>query len=140
MDKKIFFKKGSAELLSFVIILPLITIVVSFMTFCISVANEKQQLEYITYSVARCASITDTYSEAIRNCETILECSYKDSGTSFSFDIKQTDGKGNYYEIKEENEWQKFDYIAVTVTIENSKFQSISDEPITSTMIVMLEN
>ena len=137
-EKKAFFKRGSAELLSFVIILPIVTLVISFMLFCITVSNEKQRLEYITYSVARCASITDTYSEAMKNCQSILNCSFDDD-TSFSVEMKRVDEYGRYHKITNETQWEKGEFIAVTVTVQNDKIQALSNDSISSTIVVMLE-
>ena len=102
-----FFKKGSGELVSFVMVLPVLCLIIMFMATLIQVTIARQKLEYATYSICRAAVITDDYYIAMNNAEFVAE---ENGGFSISF-YKYDGG-----ELLDRDDWVKGSFVSLKVT------------------------
>ena len=66
---KKFWKKGSAEMMSFIALAPTMLILFALLVSVVQATSFKEKLEYTTYVAARAASLSDTISEARSNAK-----------------------------------------------------------------------
>lgn len=73
MHKEIFtkeyWKKGSAEMLSFIALAPTMLILFTLLVSVVQATSFREKLEYTTYVAARAASLSDTLSDAKDNAK-----------------------------------------------------------------------
>ena len=73
MHKEIFtkeyWKKGSAEMLSFIALAPTMLILFALLVSVVQATSFREKLEYTTYVAARAASLSDTLSDAKDNAK-----------------------------------------------------------------------
>ena len=67
--KKKFWKKGSAEMMSFIALAPTMLILFALLVSVVQAGSFKEKLEYTTYVAARAATLSDTQREALSNAK-----------------------------------------------------------------------
>lgn len=128
-----FFKKGSGELVAFVLILPILCLIIMFMATLIQITMARQNLEYVTYSIGRSAVITDDFAVAMQNAQFIAS-----ENGNFSISFYGYNDAGFY--ALSPDDWVKGNYVALRVT-EKVKplFPYLFSDTYYSVVVMMIE-
>lgn len=122
MHKKVFtkkfWKKGSAEMMSFIALAPTMLILFALLVSVVQATSFKEKLEYTTYVAARAASLSDTLKEAKSNAKKAASAnlsSYGDVYEPGSLKVQVSNVAGT--------KWKKGGYMRCKVTV---KFKGIT--------------
>ena len=75
-----FWKKGSAEILGFTVILPMIVFCITVITSLVQLSITQEHLEYTVYSAARAAVTSDDDVTAITRAKEVAESCFEEAG------------------------------------------------------------
>ena len=116
--KKKFWKKGSAEMMSFIALAPTMLILFALLVSVVQAGSFKEKLEYTTYVAARAATLSDTQREALSNAKKAAKAnlsSYGDVYEPGSLKVEVANVAGS--------KWKKGGYMICKVSV---KFKGIT--------------
>ena len=131
---KKFWKRGSAETMSFIALAPTILILFAMLVCVVQAASFKEKLEYTTYVAARVAALSETKSEALSNAKKAAKAnldSYGDVYDKSSLKVEVTNVAGS--------KWEKGGYMQCKVTVKFKGIAKISNGKKTYKMVMAIE-
>lgn len=142
LKKKTSWRKGSSELISMCIVLPVIFLLIFSVIGIIQMGLVRQTLEYTAYLSGRAAVVCETMDEAKTQAEsaakmTISQSTFGVDADSVSVDLElvggtsSTDGNG----IK----WEKGALLKCKVSVPAYNYISLSGATLSSTIYMMVE-
>lgn len=149
--KKKFWKKGSAESLGMLFMLPMILVLIMILVSFVQLTSFCEKLEYTTYVACRAASASASKEEAEENALAVAKANLATySVTNLAADSNATEEVGVTVTIEyidsgmdpvtegaDYNEWVKGNYIICTVEAEYIPMTTIAGSSAKSRSIVM---
>lgn len=108
--KKINWRKGGSELISFTLLVPILTIIVASLVSFTQIATTREALQYVAYSSGRAAVVSETFDTAVIRAEEIARLQME------SVAFTNGEPEVEIRVIDENRAWVKGNYVRVTVS------------------------
>lgn len=133
MKKKVDWKKGGSEFLSFAMVVPILTIIVASLVSFTQIATTRESLQYIAYTSGRSAVVSEDFDTAKTRASEIAKIQMD----SVAF----TSGEPEVIiEIVDENNaWIKGNYIRLTVSCQVDTLIPAMSGKYKSEIVMMIE-
>ena len=131
-----FWRKGSGELLGFVIIAPFIILLICFIIAATQISITNQNLTFAAYNCGRAAVISETYNIAEKKANEIYLAEMGDVGSDaahYSFIPCEL-------EVLNGEEWEKGSYVKCTVRYYISTMMPFTSGVREQSIVMMIEN
>lgn len=150
VKKKINWKKGSSELISMTICLPLLLFIIYAMVGVIQLGLMRQTLEYTVYASARAAVVCDDPGEAQRQAKNVAVTTL--ANTTFGGDIdniqvnlklvggtSQASGAGASEHSMDGIRWEKGALLQCEIVVPMFNFSILGKDSMRTTLFMMVE-
>lgn len=138
MQRKVNWKSGLSEVISFTMIVPCIVLLICAILSAYLIGTSNQQLLYAAYSVGRAAVVCENESLAQNRADAIMEELY---GANFISGTPDENGEATYsIEILGTDEWQKGTLIRCTVNQYITPVLPFTTKVYSKTIVMMVEN
>lgn len=139
-SKRINWKKGSAELIGFALVLPVLCALIMISLGIIQTGVMRQSIEYATYMSARSAVTCDTYSKAQEQAKSTAIANLSSSAkTADQAKVTVTLVGGTSSTTGSGITWEKGALAKVTITLPFKSIIDLKEHTMTSTMYMMVE-
>ena len=108
--RRIHWKKGGSEVISFAMVVPILTIIVASLISFTQIAMTREALQYVAYSSGRAAVVSETFDTAVIRAEEIARLQME------SVAFTNGEPKVEVRIIDENRAWVKGNYVRVTVS------------------------
>lgn len=118
-----FWKKGSADIFSYISFLPVLLILFSLVVCIVQISCIKEKLEYTTYVACRAAAVSSSKSKAISSACTIAEenlKSYTNIYDPASLSVRLTCFNEKGEKTQKSDAWKKGNYVQCEISIKIS--------------------
>lgn len=140
--KQIDWKKGSSELISMAIVLPIIFMLIFSVIGIIQIGLIRQTLEYTTYLSGRAAVVCEDYNTALAQATSAAKMTMAESTFGANADevtVKLELVGGTSSTTGSGIEWEKGALLKCQVIVPAYEFLSFSHKDLTSTIYMMVE-
>lgn len=129
-----YWRKGSAELLGFMMVLPFIVIMIYIIITTTQVAHINQALTYCAYNACRSAVVSDNKSTAEQRADQTYNLQFgTDNSSTYGYD-------GCSLELLGSKKWEKGAFVRCTVRYHVDALILFSDGIREQSIVMMIEN
>lgn len=132
-----FFKRGSGELLGFVICMPAFVWLLLYLVSLAQLAIAKEQLSYLTYSAGRAAVVAENYEDALKNANDVINAS--EDLSNYEYKTAEILINGSVPADPSNVAWSKGIFITVTVTCNVDLVLDFLDGERSANIVMMVE-